>query len=56
MIDAGLLTFQAALETVIGAKVAAKLLSMPTQQTCCFGRRNPLEVRGVKEILATPKC
>ena len=49
MIDAGLLTFRAALETVIGAKVAAKLLSIPAQQTRCFGRRNPPEVRGVKE-------
>ena len=55
VIDAGLLTFGAALETVIGTNVTAKLLNMPAQQTRCFGRRNPPEVRGVKEILATPK-
>jgi hypothetical protein len=55
VIDAGLLTFRAALETVIGAKVAAKLLNMSAQQTRCFGRHNPPEVRGVNEILATPK-
>ena len=56
MIDAGLLTFPAALETVIGAMLAAKLLNMPAQQTRCFGRRNPPEVRGGEGILhATPK-
>jgi hypothetical protein len=47
VIGAGLLTFRADLETVIGAKVAAKLLNMPAQQTRCFGRRNPPEVRRV---------
>jgi hypothetical protein len=45
VIDAGLLTFRAAWETVIGAKVAAKLLNMPASELAGFGGRNPPAVR-----------
>jgi len=45
VVDAGLLMILAALETVIGAKVAAKLLNMPAGELAVFDGRNPPAVR-----------